>query len=85
MEDGRELDRDVTTADDQHALGELIEEEDLVGADGMFVTGKFRDVRPAACGDQNVLGTMPLPVNFDVMAIDEASMAFEELHAAVYQ
>src|ERR1019366_3110920 len=53
IEDAGKFHRDIAAAYDCQALGKLFEVEHLVGADGMFAAGKFRDMWPAASGYQD--------------------------------
>src|SRR5690606_9634079 len=85
MEDRGELHGDIAAADHQYTLGQLLEEEGLVGADGVLATGNVRNLRPAAGGDENALGPVALAIDLDGMAIDDARMAFEQADATVGQ
>ena len=85
MEDRSKLHGDITAAHHQYALGQLLEEEGFVGADGVFATGNIGNLRPAAGGDQDAFSAVPLAVHFDGMRIDDARMPLEQTDAAVGQ
>ena len=85
VEDGGELDRDITTAHHQHTLGQRFQEEGFVGADGVLAAGNIRNLRPATGGDENALGTVTLAVDFDSVGVDDARMALEQADPAVDQ
>ena len=66
IEDSGELHGDVATADDQYPLGQLGQMEGPVGGDGVFDAGDVRrQGRPAAGGDQDLLGGVDRPVAFE--------------------
>ena len=58
MEDVGELDRDITAADDDDAVGQMRRDEGLVGGDGMLGADAIAHVarRPPAGGDEDVAG-----------------------------
>ena len=51
----------------------------------MLAPWNLRDLRPAAGGDQDVLGSEALTVNLHLMGIDQACMPFMQGHATVDQ
>ncbi|MNX52158.1 hypothetical protein D3C86_828340 [compost metagenome] len=85
MEDPGELDRNVATAHHQHPLGQLFEEERLVGTDGMLVPRNLRNLRPAAGSDQDVFGAKALAIDLDLMRVDDLRVTFMQGHATVDQ
>ncbi|MNE54815.1 hypothetical protein D3C80_1496280 [compost metagenome] len=65
LEDPGKFHRDVATAHHQYALGQILEEERLIGADGVLTPWNIRNLRPATGSDQDVPGTVLLAVDFD--------------------
>ncbi|MNL57146.1 hypothetical protein D3C87_1806860 [compost metagenome] len=85
MEDPGELDRNVATAHHQHPLGQLFEEERLVGTDRVFVPRNLWNLRPAAGSNQNVLGGEALAVELDRIRVNDLGVTFMQGHTAIDQ
>lgn len=85
LEDAGKFHGDITAADHQHTLGQVFEEEGLVGADRQFLARDVRNLRPATGGDQNMLGAVALAVDFHFMGTGQPGVAFEQGHTAVDQ
>ncbi len=85
MENTRELNRDVTTANDQHALGQFFQKERLIGANGVLTPRDLRDLRPTTGSDQNVLGGVTLAIDFHLVRVNQPRMPFMQGHATVNQ
>ncbi|MNY29801.1 hypothetical protein D3C86_1638650 [compost metagenome] len=85
VENRGELHGDIATANHQHPLGQLFEEEGFIRADGMLMPRNLRDMRPAAGGDEDVFGAVTLTAQLHAMRIEQARMTLEQGYAAVYQ
>src|SRR5690606_30721058 len=85
MENRGELHGDIAAADYQHAAWLLRKMEHLVGVGGMFDTRDVRALRPAAHGNQDVLGAVAYAGHVDMVGIDQPCVPFEQLHATVHQ
>ncbi|MCY1359340.1 hypothetical protein D9M69_459050 [compost metagenome] len=85
MENGSELDGDVAATHHQYTLGQTLEEEGFVGADGELAAGDVGNLRPAAGGDQDVPGCAALAGDFHRVRVDQPGVAFQQGDAAVHQ
>ncbi|MNZ91902.1 hypothetical protein D3C78_1109060 [compost metagenome] len=85
LEDPGKLHGDITAADHQHALGQILEVERLVGADRQLLARNVRDLRPAASGNEDVLGAVALAIDFHLMGPRQFGVPFEQGHTAVDQ
>ena len=54
IEDTGKLHRDITSPNDGQTRGKLLKVEHLIRADGQLATGKFRNMRPAAGGYEDL-------------------------------
>ncbi len=81
--DPGELDGDVAAADDDEAVRQLGHVERLVRAHDVLDAGNVRRRRPAAGGDEDLLGGDAAPVDLDGMGIRQPAGAFDELDVVV--
>jgi len=85
MENPRKFDSNIATAHHQHALGQFLEEECLIGTDCVFMARDFRDLWPATGSDQDMLGSVTLTVDFHFVGAGDFGVTFDQGDATVDQ
>ena len=74
-----ELDGDVAAADDDDALGQIVQEKCVVRIDDKIAAGELGHRGPATGGDQDSLGRDGLAVDSDSMGVHEFGARVEDL------
>jgi hypothetical protein len=85
VENRGEFHGDIAAAYHQHALGQLFKEEGFVRTNGMLMPRHIRDLRPAASGNQDVLGAVAFTAQLDAVLVDNSCMPLKQSHATVDQ
>lgn len=76
----RQLNGDVTCANNRHALWQSRKGEEAIRINTVFHARNIRVARTTACGDQNMIGRDGFAVYLQRFGINEAGKAFDYIN-----
>ena len=85
LENPRELDGNVASAHNQHALWQRLEKERFVRTDGVFMPRDLGDLRPATGGDEDVFCRVPLTIDQHLVWPGQGGVPLQQRNTTVNQ
>ena len=79
VEDSGEFHRDIAAANDDQALGEMLQVEYFVGGNGILAARERGDVGPAAGGDEDFVGGELSLAHDHGVSVDDAGPAIDHI------
>ena len=85
VEDAGKFHRNVTTAHDNAAFGQMLQVKHLIGADYMFTPRKLRNEGPAAGGNQDAFSAVGFVINGNGVGIEQPGSTIDQSDAGAGQ